>query len=80
MVKIRLKQQGKRGQKSYRIVVMNSLKWRDGATIEEIGFYNPSTNPSEIRVDMEKYNSWVSKGAQPSNSVKVMIKNLTASK
>ena len=75
MLKIRLKQQGKRGQKSYRIVVTNSITWRDGKTIEDLGFYNPLTEPSTIKVDKEKYEQWIAKGAQPSNTVKVIMQH-----
>ena len=78
MVKIRLKQQGQKRQKSYRIVVVSSTVKRDGQTIEDIGFYNPIKNPSEINVNMEKYNSWLKKGAMPTNTVRAIIKNSTA--
>lgn len=75
MVRIRLKQQGKKGQKSYRIVIMDSERWRNGETIEDIGFYDPIQNPSTIKLDQTKYESWLAKGAQPSDTVKAIAKN-----
>lgn len=80
MVKIRLKQIGKRKQKLYRVVVIDSTKKRDGQTIEEIGLYNPLTNPSTININMEKYNSWLTKGAQPSEGLRVIVKNFVKAK
>jgi small subunit ribosomal protein S16 len=76
MVKIRLKQFGKKKQKVYRIVVMHSTDKRDGMTIEEIGFYNPLTNPSVIRIDLDKYNTWIKNGAQPTDSVKIIFSKM----
>ena len=75
MVKIRLKQQGKKGQKSYRIVVCDTTGKRDGKSIEDIGFYNPLTNPSTIKLDRDKYSTWLTKGAQPTNTVKTLFRN-----
>ena len=77
MVKIRLKQQGKKGQKSYRIVVTHTTKKRDGRSIEDIGFYNPITNPSVMTLNKEKYNTWLTKGAQPTDSVKAIFRNMS---
>ena len=69
MLKIRLKRTGRRGQPHYRIVVMESSKPRDGKTIEEIGYYNPRLKPSVFDVDKERAQYWLSKGAQPSDTV-----------
>lgn len=80
MVKIRLKQQGKKGQKNYRIIVTESANWRDGRSIADIGFYNPITNPSTVKLDLDKYNDWVSKGAQPTNTVKKLVANVFKAK
>ena len=77
MIKIRLKKQGKKGQKSYRIVIADSPDKRGGRSIDDIGFYNPLTNPSTIKLDKDKYNSWLEKGAQPSDSVKAIFKNIS---
>lgn len=70
MVKIRLTRIGKTNSPSYRIVVVDSKKKRDGKSIEIIGFYNPSTNPIEHKLDEVRYNFWVAKGAQPTEAVK----------
>lgn len=80
MVRIRLKQQGRTKQKNYRIIVIESVKKRDGRTIEEIGFYNPITNPSTVTLNVEKYLGWIAKGAQPSDTVAVLYKNVFANK
>lgn len=69
MLKIRLKRTGKRGQPHYRIVVVEAKKPRDGKTLEEIGYYNPRNNPSVFEVEKEKVEYWLSKGAQPSDTV-----------
>lgn len=72
MVKIRLTRIGKKNSPAYRIVVMDSKKKRDGKSIEIIGFYNPSTNPIEHKLDEERYNFWISKGAQATEAVKLI--------
>jgi small subunit ribosomal protein S16 len=69
MLKIRLKRTGRRGQPHYRIVVMEAKKPRDGRTIEEIGYYNPRNNPTTFEFDKERASYWISKGAQPSDTV-----------
>jgi len=73
-VKIRLKRIGAKGAPFYRIVVADSRSPRDGRNIDEIGIYNPMTDPSEIRVDNEKAQEWLGKGAQPSETVKKLLK------
>lgn len=65
---------GKRKQPSYRVVVADSRNPRDGRPVEEVGTYNPLTNPSEIRIDEEKALAWLAKGAQPSESVVVLLR------
>jgi small subunit ribosomal protein S16 len=65
---------GKKKQPSYRVVVADKRSPRDGAAIEEIGFYNPLTDPSTIRLDEEKVRHWLSKGAQPSESVQALLR------
>ena len=72
MVKIRLKQQGKKHQKIYRIVVTDSKTWRDGKVIETLGFYDPTKSPSIMQVDKSKVEEWVKNGAQMSDQVKVI--------
>lgn len=74
MVKIRLKRIGANKQPSYRIVVADSRCARDGKFIEEIGFFDPLSDPEEIRVDGDKAKEWISKGAQPTERVKSLLK------
>lgn len=69
MVKIRLTRTGQKGAPSYRIIVAESHSPRDGRFLEILGWYDPLTNPSTIKVDEEKTMYWLSKGAQPSESV-----------
>ncbi|MBP3372498.1 MAG: 30S ribosomal protein S16 [Clostridia bacterium] len=73
-VRIRLKRVGAKKAPVYRIVVADSRAPRDGRFIEEIGFYNPIANPAELRVDLEKANEWIRKGAQPSDTVRGLLK------
>lgn len=65
---------GKKKQPSYRVVVADQRSPRDGAFVEEIGFYNPLTDPSTIRLDEEKAKAWLAKGAQPSESVAAILR------
>ena len=69
MVKIRLMRVGMKGAPSYRVVVAESHFPRDGRIIENIGWYNPRTEPSTITVDAERARHWLSVGAQPTESV-----------
>ncbi|MDO5559189.1 MAG: 30S ribosomal protein S16 [Oscillospiraceae bacterium] len=73
-VKIRLKRMGAKKTPFYRIVVADSRYPRDGRFIEEIGFYDPTKNPSVINVDNEKASKWLKSGAQPTESVKNILK------
>lgn len=74
MVKIRLKRMGAKKQPFYRIVVADSRYPRDGRFIEEIGTYNPLATPVEVKVDADKVKEWISKGAQPTDTVKSLLK------
>lgn len=74
MVKIRLKRVGAKKQPSYRIIVADARSPRDGRFIEQIGFYNPLSNPVDIRIDAEKAQKWLSNGAQPTETVKSLLK------
>jgi small subunit ribosomal protein S16 len=65
MVRIRLRRQGAKKQPSYRVVVADQHSPRDGRIIENIGFYNPRTEPETFQVDLERANYWLSQGAQP---------------
>ena len=69
MLRIRLKRIGKKKQPSYRIVVADSRSPRDGRPVQEIGHYNPMTNPPEVVIDGERAMYWVGQGAQPSEAV-----------
>ena len=74
MVKIRLKRMGAHKKPFYRIVVADVRSPRDGRFIEEIGYYNPLTNPAEIKIDSEKAQNWIKNGAQPTETVKSLLK------
>lgn len=74
-VKIRLKRMGAKKRPFYRIVVADSRSPRDGRFIEEIGFYNPVSEPKEIKIDQEKVQKWLSNGAKPTETVRVLLKN-----
>ena len=74
MVKIRLKRMGKKGAPTYRIVVADVRSPRDGRFIDEIGFYDPTKDPCVIKVDQEKAATWLGNGAQPTETVKKLLK------
>ncbi len=73
-VKIRLTRLGSKKAPFYRIVVADSRFPRDGRFVEEIGYYNPLTEPAEIKVDAEKAKTWIKNGAQPTDTVKSLLK------
>ena len=74
MVKIRLRRMGAKKNPYSRIVVADSRSPRDGRCIEEIGSYDPLTNPATITVDAEKAQAWIKNGAQPTDTVKALLK------
>ena len=74
-VKIRLRRMGAHKAPFYRVVVADSRSPRDGKFIEEIGYYNPLTEPVEFKVNEEKVNEWLANGAQPTEVVKRLINN-----
>ncbi|PWL51726.1 MAG: 30S ribosomal protein S16 [Clostridiales bacterium] len=74
MVKIRLRRMGAKKAPFYRIVVADSRSPRDGRFIEEIGTYNPMLEPSEVKVDADKVKEWIKNGAQPTETVKSLLK------
>ena len=78
MVKIRLRRMGAKKAPYYRIVVADSRSPRDGRCIEEIGTYNPQTNPATVTVDVEKALAWIKNGAQPTDTVKSLLKKAGA--
>lgn len=73
MVKIRLKRMGANKKPFYRVVVADSRAPRDGKFIEEIGYYNPMTDPADIKIDEEKARKWLGTGAQPTDTVKKLF-------
>lgn len=74
-VKIRLRRMGSKKAPFYRIVVADSRSPRNGKFIEEIGYYNPLTEPAEVKVNEEKVSEWLSNGAQPTDVVKRLFTN-----
>ena len=74
MVKIRLKRMGTHKRPFYRVVVADSRTPRDGRFIEEIGTYNPLKDPAEIKIDVEAAQKWISNGAQPTDTVRALLK------
>ena len=73
-VKIRLRRMGAKKSPFYRIVVADSRYPRDGRFIEEIGYYNPMVEPKVVKVDPEKAKKWIANGAQPTDTVKDILK------
>ena len=73
-VKIRLKRIGAKKAPFYRVVVADSRYPRDGRFIEEIGYYNPLTNPVEVKIDADKAKKWLNNGAQPTETVRTLLK------
>ena len=74
MVKIRLKRIGMKKMPFYRVVVADSRFPRDGRNIEEIGYYDPTKEPTVVSVDADKAKKWISQGAQPTDTVKTILK------
>ena len=73
-VKIRLRRMGQKKAPFYRVVVADSRSPRDGRFIEEIGYYDPMTNPANVKIDAEKAKAWLNNGAQPTETVKTLLK------
>ena len=74
MLAIRLMRMGAKKSPSYRVVVKEKLSKRDGAYVENVGFYNPTREPAEVRLDMERVNYWLVRGAQPTDTVRQLIR------
>ena len=74
MVKIRLKRMGMKKNPFYRVVVADERSPRDGRFIDEIGYYNPLKNPAEVKIDEAKAQKWLNDGAQPTETVKSILK------
>lgn len=73
-VKIRLRRLGAKKAPFYRVVVADSRYPRDGRFIEEIGYYDPTKNPADVKIDGDKTKQWISNGAQPTDTVKALLK------
>ncbi len=73
-VKIRLRRMGAKKAPFYRVVVADSRFPRDGRFIEEIGYYDPTKEPAVVSIDKDKANEWIKKGAQPTDTVKRLLK------
>lgn len=73
-VKIRLRRMGAKKAPFYRVVVADSRYPRDGRFIEEIGYYDPTKDPAVIKIDGDKAKTWISNGAQPTDTVKALLK------
>lgn len=78
MVKIRLRRMGAKSAPFYRVVVADSRYPRDGRFIEEIGTYNPCTDPAEIKIDLDRAEAWIKTGAQPTETVRDLLKKAGA--
>ncbi|HEY7436196.1 MAG TPA: 30S ribosomal protein S16 [Methylomirabilota bacterium] len=77
-VHIRLRRTGTTRKPAYRVVVADSRAARDGKFIEVLGHYNPLTNPPTIKIEVEKAQAWIRKGAQPSSTVKTLLARASA--
>ena len=75
MLRIRLRRVGARNQPSYRIVVADSRAARDGAFVDHLGHYNPTTDPPTVELDEDKALKWIRQGAKPSEAVERMLKS-----
>ena len=73
-VKIRLKRMGAKKKPFYRIIVADSRSPRDGKFIEELGYFDPLKDPVEVKINEEKTKKWLSNGAQPTDTVKALLK------
>ncbi len=78
MVKIRLKRMGMKKKPFYRVIVADERASRDGRFIDEIGYYNPVSEPVELKIDNEKAQEWIKKGAQPTETVRSLLKKTGA--
>ncbi len=72
-VKVRLTRSGSKKHPFYRVVAINSGTRRDGRPLEFLGYYNPNTNPAEVKLEREKIQAWLDKGAEPSETVRSLL-------
>ncbi|GFM36921.1 30S ribosomal protein S16 [Desulfovibrio psychrotolerans] len=73
-VKLRLTRMGNKKRAFYRVVAMNNQSRRDGRPLEYLGFYNPMVEPAEIKIDMDKIQKWLDEGAEPTDTVRALLK------
>jgi small subunit ribosomal protein S16 len=73
-LKLRLTRMGSKKKPFYRIVAVNSEARRDGRALDYVGYYNPMTNPADIKIDLEKVKAWMERGAQPTDTVRSLLK------
>ena len=78
MVKIRLKRMGMKKKPFYSVVVADERMSRDGRFVDEIGYYNPVSSPVELKIDVEKAQTWMKNGAQPTDTVRALLKKTGA--
>lgn len=74
MLRIKLSRMGSKKKPSYRIVVAEARSKRNGKVVETLGFYDPKTDPPTIQIDQKRFRDWVSRGAQPTTSVRKILK------
>lgn len=77
-LKLRLTRMGSKKRPFYRIVALDSATRRDGRALEFLGYYNPMTEPVELKVDLDKVKHWMDQGAKPSDTVKSLLKKAAA--
>jgi len=73
-LKLRLTRMGSKKKPFYRIVAVDSEARRDGRALDYVGYYNPMTEPADIKIDQEKVKSWIERGAQPTDTVRSLLK------
>ncbi len=78
MLSIRLRRAGTTKKPHYRVVVADSRAWRDGRFVEVLGHYDPRKNPAIVKIDSERAQYWIGKGAQPSETVRSLLKKVKA--
>jgi small subunit ribosomal protein S16 len=78
MLTIRLRRTGSTKKPYFRVVVADSRSWRDGRFIEVLGHYDPRTHPAAVKIDKEKAQDWMGRGAQPSDTVRNLLKRLAS--
>ena len=79
-LKLRLTRMGSKKKPFYRIVAVDSASRRDGRALDYVGYYNPMTEPAEIKIDQDKVKSWIEQGAQPTDTVRSLLKKSGFSK